>query len=520
MEIRYLSHFNTREKVNVSYDVIIIGSGIAGLYTALNLEPNLNVLVVTKDTIYETNSNLAQGGIAAAMDESDYHLHIADTLKAGCYYNMNEAVKVIVEEGRENVHRLIELGVNFDKTEEGELKATREGGHSNYRVLHAKDATGREIIRALSEEVHKRANIDVMEYSFAVDIITDNNKCYGVVINKNNETTPYLSKYTVIATGGIGQLYKNSTNSFIASGDGIAMAKRAGVKITDMEFVQFHPTALYTQNKDRNFLISEALRGEGAILRNHAGVAFMEQYHELKDLAPRDIVARAIINEIGKSDKPYLYLDVTHMDEMYLKNRFPNIFNECLTYGIDITQEYIPVCPVQHYLMGGIETNLYGETNMNNLFACGESAKTGSHGANRLASNSLLEAIVFGKRIALKINRDKSDMVLTPLDFESENGGMSGETDYTRFITDIQDMMTKKVFIYRNYDELISAKKEIETIKSELEALANMSISYFKTYNMVVIAQLVIEAALDRNQSIGSHMLLDKGDISNESNNS
>lgn len=510
MNRRYLSSFNTSIKSNRMYDVIIIGSGIAGLYTALNIDSNLRVLIVTKDSIYETNSNLAQGGIAAAMDESDYQLHIADTLKAGCYYNINEAVKVLVEEGRENVNRLVELGVNFDRTEDGELKATREGGHSNYRVLHAKDATGREIIRALSEEISKRKNIDVMEYTFAIDIISDDKKCYGIVLKQDEIIVPYLSKYIILATGGIGQLYKNSTNSFIASGDGIAMAKRAGVKITDMEFVQFHPTALYTHNEDRNFLISEALRGEGAILRNHEGVAFMEEYHELKDLAPRDIVARAIINEIAKSDKPYINLDVTHMDHMYLKNRFPNIFDKCMTYGIDITKQYIPVCPVQHYLMGGIETNLDGQTNIDALFACGETAKTGSHGANRLASNSLLEAIVFGKRISTVINKKIKNIEVKNYEIESKNDFINKDVDYYKFIDKIQEIMTDKVFIYRKYEDLISAKLELDSLKGEIKASSCLSISYFKTYNMLVIAELVIEAAINRGNSIGSHMLLKK----------
>lgn len=512
MSIRYLSNFELDSKTAPTYDVIIIGSGIAGLYTALNLDSSLKVLVVTKDTITETNSNLAQGGIAASMDESDYHLHLSDTMKAGCYYNLPEAVEVIVKEGKENIYRLIDLGVNFDKTDNGHLKATREGGHSNSRILHAKDATGREIIRALSEAVLKRKNVDVMEFTYAVDLLTDRGQCVGVLLQTSGQALPYLAKATVLATGGIGQLYQNSTNSIIASGDGIAMAQRAGVKITDMEFVQFHPTALYTQNKTRNFLISEAVRGEGAILRNHDGVAFMEGYHELKDLAPRDIVARAIINEIRKNGKPFIYLDVTHMDSDYIKERFPTIYNECLSHGIDITEDYIPVCPVQHYLMGGIETDLHGKTNLMRLYACGESAKTGSHGANRLASNSLLEAVVFGKRVADSIENELDELDLHDMMLQEKHPQNAENEDYQLFITEIQKLMTERVFIYRNPEDLAYAKEHIRKIKQSLEVLPSSNAIFYKTYNMVLIAQLVIEAALNRHESIGSHMLLNSNE--------
>ena len=510
MGIRYLNTFQINTGACSEYDVIIVGSGIAGLYTALNLDSKLKVLVLTKDSIYETNSNLAQGGIAACMDDTDYHLHVSDTLKAGCYHNLPEAVEVIVKEGKDNIHRLVDLGVNFDKTDDGDLKATREGGHSNYRVLHAKDATGREIIRALSEAIKERPNIEVMEHAFVIDLLTYNDACVGVLIQSDHATVPYLGKATVLATGGIGQLYQNSTNSVIASGDGIAMACRSGVKITDMEFIQFHPTALYTPNKDRNFLISEAVRGEGGILRNHDGVAFMENYHELKDLAPRDIVSRAIINEIERTELPYIYLDVTHLDASYLKDRFPTIYNECLTHGIDITKDLIPVCPVQHYLMGGIDTDLYGHTDLPRLYACGETAKTGSHGANRLASNSLLEAIVFGKRVAQVIEDEIQGLDNTmTFDYELKQSSVD-ESAYFAYVEEIQKIMTERVFIYRNTEDLTYAKESIQTIKEALEALPSNQIGFYKTYNMAIIALLVVDAALKRSDSIGTHMLLPK----------
>lgn len=515
MGIRYLDSFKVDINKDPKYDVIIIGSGIAGLYSAISLDSHLKVLVVTKDTIYETNSNLAQGGIAACMEDSDYTFHVNDTLKAGCYYNLPEAVEVIVREGKDNINKLIELGVNFDKTPEGKLKATLEGGHSHSRILHAKDATGREVIRALSEVVRDRNNIDVMEFTNAIDLITSNEKCVGVLLQKNDKVQPYLSKNTVLATGGIGQLYQNSTNSIIASGDGIAMAYRAGVKITDMEFIQFHPTALYTNNNDRNFLISEAVRGEGAILRNIKGEAFMVNYHELKDLAPRDIVSRAIINEISKSDEPYIYLDITHLDSDFIKNRFPNIYNECLTHGVDITCDFIPVCPVQHYLMGGIETDLNAKTSMKGLYACGESAKTGSHGANRLASNSLLEALVFGKRAADSISSDKLDFIING-NIESDIKQTVSENNsliYLESITDIKKLMTERVFIYRKIDDLEYAKEKIKNIKEKLEKIPSSLKEFYKAYNMAIIAELVINAALNRHDSIGSHTVISEGEL-------
>lgn len=503
---RYLCGFEVSGAQAPSYDVIIIGSGIAGLYTALNLSTDKRVLILTKDDLSENNSNLAQGGIAAAMEEDDFQLHMRDTLTAGCFYNAPDAVQIVVEEGRENILRLIELGVQFDRDDSGQLINTREGGHSRNRILHAKDATGREIIRALSEKVVQCDHVDILEYSQAIDLITVEDRCVGVVAWHENQVKTFLASQVVLATGGIGQLYQHSTNSVIASGDGIAMAFRAGVHISDMEFVQFHPTALYSPNYDRNFLISEAVRGEGGILRNESGEAFMAGVHPLKDLAPRDVVARAILHEMAAAGKGYVYLDVTHLDQTYFQNRFPNIYERCLLEGIDISKEYIPICPVEHYLMGGVESGFSGETSLPGLYACGEVARTGLHGANRLASNSLLEAIVFAKRIATAINQSEPTAPFGGL-IHVESPHLPEAEGIEAIILDIQLIMTQKVFIFRESKELQEALNELNRLAERVEGRQVSAFRSVQVRNMLTVARLIVEAALARHDSLGSHVI-------------
>jgi len=503
---RYLCGFKAGGKQAPEFDVIIVGSGIAGLYTALNISQGKKVLILTKDALSENNSSLAQGGIAAAMEEDDFQLHILDTLTAGCYHNAPEAVKIVVEEGRENILRLIELGVQFDRDKTGQLINTREGGHSRSRILHAKDATGREIIRALTEEAKKCENITILEYSQAIDLITTEAGCQGIVAWHENQVKTFMAGAVVLATGGIGQLYQHTTNSVIASGDGIAMAYRAGVKISDMEFVQFHPTALYSPNYDRNFLISEAVRGEGGILRNEKGEAFMAHQHPLKDLAPRDIVARAILQEMANAGKSYVYLDVTHLDQEYFQERFPNIYARCLLEGIDISKDFIPICPVEHYLMGGVESGFNGETSLKGLFACGEVARTGLHGANRLASNSLLEAIVFAKRIATAINASTGSEPLQEV-ISVEPPLLPEVKGIEEIIHEIQLIMTEKVFIFRDSHELQEALTELNGCEKKFEGHQIDSPKSVQVRNMLVVGKLIVEAALARHDSLGSHVI-------------
>ena len=488
-----------------TYDLVIIGTGIAGLYTALTVDPKYKVMLVTKDQLYESNSNYAQGGIAAALEESDFEKHVMDTLEAGSNYNDEAVVNIVIKEARENIQKLIELGVNFDKRPDGTLRRTKEGGHSSSRILHYKDSTGREIIRALTEAAKTRGNIHICENTFAIDLAVENNATKGVIFQNSLQRFYVEASKIVVAAGGIGKLFKNSTNSLVATGDGVAMALRASAKVIDMEFIQFHPTAL-NFDQSRNFLISEALRGEGAVLRNSKGERFMGKYHPLKDLAPRDIVAQSIFIEMKENNTDGVFLDITNEDSEYVKNRFPQIYEYCLKYAIDITKDYIPVVPVQHYLMGGIKVDLSGKTSINNLYACGEVARTGVHGANRLASNSLLEAIVLGNRIAKDINESlgkiKNNQVLYPKNIKDECKAV----DYTEIIEEIRRIMSSNVFIVRYESKLKRALKEINEILKSVAV--NNTIEYFEVMNMLMTSKKIIEDSIRRKESLGSHKIV------------
>lgn len=514
MEKRYLTDFNL-EKIKKMYcDVIIVGTGIAGLYTALQLNNKHRVILITKDKTSENNSNLAQGGIAACISkEDDMELHIEDTMRAGSYYNDREAVRILVSEAPENIEMLIELGSNFDRDEKGNLMVTREGGHSKRRVLHSKDQTGKEIIRALAKEVEERENIKVFEETFVIDLLTNRNKCFGMLVKDNRGTYALYAKATVIAAGGIGQVYRNTTNSKPITGDGIAMAYRAGVKIVDMEFVQFHPTAFYSEKDRKRFLISEAVRGEGAVLRNSKGEAFMKKYHTLRDLAPRDIVAKAILIEMKNDNEKKVYLDITNRDEEYVKNRFPYIYAECLNRGIDITKDYIPVCPVQHYIMGGIETDYNGKTNIEGLYSCGEAASLGVHGANRLASNSLLDGIVFGNRVAKDINDNMTSENMYEPRLVYKRDREEAECNLKDIREEIQDVMSKYVSIFRRYEELKKAYRIVIDVIDKLYRFDEDSKEYYECINIATIAYIIIESALKRKESLGSHIMIESMEV-------
>lgn len=497
------------------WDVIVIGTGISGLFTALNIDEKFKVLVICKSQINKGNSYLAQGGIVYCKNPE---VHFKDTLKAGSYYNNKKAVKILEEESILNINKLIDFGVDFDRDINGNLKFTREGGHSENTILHVKDKTGIEIMSVLVDKIKSKKNIVIKENTFAMDLILKNDELLGLkVIEDNGIINIYNARTIVLATGGIGKVYKNTTNSVEITGDGIAMAYRAGAHIIDMEFVQFHPTALYTDKSEERFLISEAVRGEGAILKNEHGKAFMKDYHESGDLAPRDIVSRSIFNEIKGTDKDYVYLDITHKSSSFIKKRFPTIYEKCLKENINIVKDMIPVSPSEHYLMGGIYTDLYGRTNIKGLYACGECACTGVHGANRLASNSLLEGIVFGNRIASHIN----ETLILSSEYKEKNKYENKEKVFVLSNKDNIDILKKLCIIeeelnevMENYVGIIRSKEElkialdvVEKLKARIENINSRSFKYFEVLNMITVSILIIKGALGRNKSLGAHYI-------------
>ena len=394
-------------------DVLVVGSGVAGLYCALNLRKDLDVMVVSKDKLDCTNTYLAQGGISVARDMEDVPLFIEDTLRAGQYKNDLQAVKVLTRESIENVDSLVALGLDVDKDEDGNWDYTKEGAHCVNRIIHTQDNTGENVAKTLIKNTLSRSNIRVYEDTFLADIIVKNDKCIGAILLKNGKQINVFAKNVVLACGGIGGLYKNSTSQRILRGDGLAIALRHDIELKDINYIQIHPTAFYDGSTDeRRFLISESVRGEGGKLYNIHGERFVDE------LLPRDVVSQAIFKEMKKTNSPYVLLDISFLDEDYLKSRFSTIYNKCLERGTDITKEPIKVSPAQHYFMGGIKVGLNGETSMDNLYAVGETACTGIHGANRLASNSLLEGLVFSKRAADVINSTIDNSNLNKIDVD------------------------------------------------------------------------------------------------------
>ena len=503
---------NTKIEKTYEYDVVIVGAGLAGLYTALNIDEDLRCIILAKENMDCSSSWLAQGGIAAAINNDDSpELHLTDTIVAGAGQNNMAAVTVLVNEGPADIKRLVELNVPFDLDEYGEFHFTREGGHKKRRVVHAGgDATGKETIRTLSHIVSMRKNITFSGYTCLFDLLIDNGCITGVIVrHRDNEFIHIKANNVIIATGGIGQIYKSTTNPAVATGDGIAAAIRAGINVTGLEFIQFHPTGLWDAiSNNSEFLISEAVRGEGGLLINNDGERFMTEVHELAELAPRDIVARGIIRELKRSEKTHVYIDITHKTEDFLKVRFPTIYNECLNHGINIAFDRIPVSPIQHYLMGGIETDLSGCTNIKGLYACGEAANTGVHGANRLASNSMLECLVFGRRCAEYINQNRNNNTIHAV-FRIEDipARPHDAFDYKVLRQTIQELMSAYCYVIRNPDGLNFAFDQISEIFSLLEFIYDDCNEYIETLNIATVAKAVVEAALKRPESIGSHYM-------------
>lgn len=416
-------------------DVLIVGTGVAGVYSALNLDDSLKVILITKEGLKDCNSYLAQGGISTALNKDDYESYIEDTLIAGNYKNNVEAVETLVKESRDNISRLVDLNVQFDRNENNTFSYTREGGHSKFRIVHVKDETGKYVMESLYQVLSKRKNIEVIENCKLVDIIKREDKCLGGICQYDNDTFQIHSRCTILATGGLGGLFKSTTNFPSLTGDGIAIALKNNIEIKDIGYLQLHPTVLYEENTiGKRLLLSESLRGEGGKLRNLKGEEFVNP------LKPRDVVSRAILKEIElAADKPYVYLDLTHLKKEFLMTRFPYLYNECLKRGYAMEKDMLPVSPAHHYAMGGIKVNTYGETSLCQLYALGETACTGVHGNNRLASNSLLEGLVFGYRCAKKISSELTC---------NENSNYPSKEDLINFLKERVDENYVKLFNY------------------------------------------------------------------------
>jgi len=513
---------------NLKSDYLVIGSGIAGLSFALSVAEHGKVNIISKVDANESNTSYAQGGIAAVTETSDsLEKHIKDTLVAGANLCHEDAVELVVKEAPDRIKDLIEWGVEFTKKENGEYDLAKEGGHSKHRILHSADLTGAEIQRALLKKARAHRNIKIFENHFAVDLITEHhvlgnlqaafNICFGayVLCCNDQKVIPFQAHYTVIATGGASKVFLHSTNPSIATGDGIAMAYRAGVRIANMEFVQFHPTSLYNPGH-RSFLISEALRGFGGKLINDSGERFMPQYDDRAELAPRDIVARAIDTELKKRREDCVYLDMRHLNAEEVKKRFPNIYKHVLkALNIDISKDPIPVVPAAHYFCGGIMTSLTGQTSMQNLFAVGEAAHTGLHGANRLASNSLIEGIVFAHNAALKMIRKRPRNFGSVIIPDWDESGIIDEKEWvlTRHnLKEIQSIMWDYVGIVRSKKQLNRARRRVHVIYQEIEDYykkSKISEDLVELRNLAAIAFLIITSALRRNESRGLHYMSD-----------
>ena len=511
-------------------DFLVVGTGMAGLIYALKVAGYGKVCVLSKTTVDDTATSYAQGGIAAVMYHPDtYKKHISDTINAGGGLNDEEIVRITISESTERIKELVEWGTQFDKEDSGKFMLAREGGHSEKRILHHKDNTGYEIQRALSEKVRNHPNIQVLENYFSIDLITQHHleemvtrrrkdtACYGVyALNKTTgEIETILAKTTMLAAGGLGSIYQTTTNPVFATGDGIAMAYRAKVQVEKLEFVQFHPTSLYNPGEKPSFLITEALRGAGSVLKTKKGEPFMKKYDDRAELAPRDIVARAIDNEMKLSGDDFVYLDACHVDKTELLNHFPTIYAKCLSIGLDISVNLIPVVPAAHYSCGGIKTDKNGLTSIKNLYASGEVASTGLHGANRLASNSLLESAVFSHRAAkhaVQFIKD-IDYIEDAPDWDSEGTILNEEMILiTQSKKEVQSIMSNYVGIVRSNLRLKRALDRLEIIYKETEVLYHASIiteAICELRNLINVAYLVIKFAQQRKESIGLHYNID-----------
>ena len=509
------------------YSAIVVGSGISGLFCALKLAQSINmpdgVLVITKSSFGESNSRYAQGGIVGVMNNNEndsVELHVQDTLKAGAGLSEYDTTKFISENSNDVINDLIEYGVEFDKDENGKITYTLEGAHSVNRILHAGgDATGRVIEQTLCKRVKENSNIDILEDTIVTELLTNSDgECKGVIIY-NDDTKEYETIYssaTILACGGIGQLYKYTTNPTVATGDGIALAYGAGAILQDLEFVQFHPTALAIDGVKNRFLVSESVRGEGAILVDKDRKPFMQDYSELKDLAPRDVVTRAIFDKMSKTGAKNVYLDATVIDKDFAQKRFPTISKECKSFGIDMSKDLIPVAPAAHYYMGGIKTTVEGRTSVRGLYAIGECSSTGLHGANRLASNSLLECVVCAHELAnfLSFSNLVPPQKIDETVMETINKytqPLSDENfDIPELVSELKDLMWNNVGILRTEESLLKALDMIYDLKRRFRrSVKCLNKEEYELRNMICVAQLIVKSALNRKESRGAHYRLD-----------
>ena len=517
---RYLVPFHPKQIPHFFTDVLIIGAGLAGLRAAIAVDPKLSVLVLTKDRIDESSSNYAQGGIAGVLDPEDcFDEHVADTLTAGGQLCDPDVVSMVVREAPERIRELIRWGTQFD-VKSGELELGREGGHSRSRVAHAMgDATGREIMRAMICWTSRLRNVQIRQHTFTLDLLTHDGVCRGALVNDRQYGLTLLwAKQTILCTGGTGQIYRESTNPAVATGDGHAMAYRAGVELRDMEFVQFHPTVLYIAGSSRS-LITEAVRGEGACLVDRAGVRFMPDYDARAELAPRDIVAQAIVTQMERTAHPCVYLDMTHLDPQFVKSRFPGIAAKCQEFGIDITTDRIPVRPGAHYMVGGVTVDQEGRTSCPGLWAAGEATSSGLHGANRLASNSLLEALVFGTHAG----RAASVAAATTDDLFCAVPLANQPVDEPRKALDLADirnsltsLMWRDVGVRRNADRMTQALEMIDQWCRYVLVRQFSEPQGWELQNMLTVARLIVRSALARQESRGVHLRTDFRDLDNE----
>jgi len=511
-------------------DFLVIGSGIAGLSFALKAAKHGKVLIVTKSNEDESNTKYAQGGVAVVVDEHDsFEKHIEDTLIAGDGLCDKDIVEIVVKEGPQRIQEIIDYGINFDKNGLGVYDLAKEGGHSEHRVLHYKDVTGYEIESVLLKQIHQNENIEILTHYFCLELITQHHlgkhvdkstedvNCYGIYAfnTELNDVEKILAKVTLLASGGAGHIYSSTTNPVIATGDGMAMVYRAKGKLRNMEFIQFHPTALYHPGEYPAFLVSEAVRGFGGVLRRKDGVEFMYEYDKRGSLAPRDIVARAIDAEMKRSGEDFVYLDITHRKKEDILAHFPNIYAKCLSIGIDMSKDFIPVTPAAHYMCGGIMVDEHGRSSINNLYACGECSSTGLHGANRLASNSLLEAPVFAHRIYLDAIKRYQNAVL-PDDIPDWDAKGVTQIDEDILVThnlrETQKLMSDYVGIVRSDFRLDRAMRRLYLLYDETETFYKknkVSVKLCELRNVIQVAYVVIKSAVARKESRGLHYTTD-----------